>query len=267
MLFSKSLFLATNSPWTPNPVFSCLTSPCRCLVSILDLPRPWNWSLISSFLQVSPFQQTTVPFTWLLNPNHHGSFPYPPNTLVYLLSLPLKYVKNPTILHHYHLCQSFHLVCHQKPTLVLLEPNLHIKNKIIFWKCQSDWCPFLSQNPPKHYLTMTIKCKGLEFPLWLSRLGTQCYLCEDAGSIPGFAQWVRIQHCCSCALDLTYSSNSTPCPGTSLCCRCGCKKKSEIMWSTKTSFDISHWFIFDRTPPFPCIPATLISWLFLECPS
>ena len=30
-----------------------------------------------------------------------------------------------------------------------------------------------------------------EFPLWLSRLRTQCCLCEDAGLIPGLTHWVK----------------------------------------------------------------------------
>ena len=30
-----------------------------------------------------------------------------------------------------------------------------------------------------------------EFPLWLSRLRTQCSLHEDADSIPGLNQWVK----------------------------------------------------------------------------
>ena len=32
---------------------------------------------------------------------------------------------------------------------------------------------------------------NLEFPLWLSRLGTWHSLCEDVGLIPSFAQWVK----------------------------------------------------------------------------
>lgn len=30
-----------------------------------------------------------------------------------------------------------------------------------------------------------------EFPLWLNSLKTQYTLCEDVGSIPGLAQWIK----------------------------------------------------------------------------
>ena len=48
----------------------------------------------------------------------------------------------------------------------------------------------------KQWVNYEIKKKSEEFPLWLSGLRTHCCLCEDAGWIPGLAQWVRIWHCC-----------------------------------------------------------------------
>ena len=36
-----------------------------------------------------------------------------------------------------------------------------------------------------------LKEPGSEFLLWLSRLRTQCCLCEDACSIPGLGQWIK----------------------------------------------------------------------------
>ena len=37
----------------------------------------------------------------------------------------------------------------------------------------------------------------------------------------------RIQCCCDGGVDLSYSSDSTPSLGTSICHRCGCKKKTQ----------------------------------------
>ena len=63
--------------------------------------------------------------------------------------------------------------------------NLHIIVSIIFKKI------VLSSNSKK---------RAEEFPLWLRGLRTQHSVCEDSGSIPGFAHGLRIQCCHSCSV-------------------------------------------------------------------
>ena len=96
--------------------------------------------------------------------------------------------------------------------------------------------------PWSHRIRVLVRRDGvLEFPLWLSRLRTQCCLSEDMGLIPGLAQWVKdpgiavncgvghrcsLNWCCrgygigfSCNFDLT------PGLGIYVCCWCGPKKE------------------------------------------
>ena len=93
------------------------------------------------------------------------------------------------------------------------------------------------------HLNSDIKISLKEFLLWLSGLRTQCCLCEDAGSIPGFAQGVKdstspqvvaqvedvawIRCCHGCATGPSCSSNSTPSLGTSIHHGCDHKKKKK----------------------------------------
>ena len=48
---------------------------------------------------------------------------------------------------------------------------------------------------PKLFIILfsTLRSLTLRVPLWLSRLRTQCCLCEDADLIPGLTQWVKDQ--------------------------------------------------------------------------
>ena len=69
------------------------------------------------------------------------------------------------------------------------------------------------------------------------------------GSIPGLTQWVKdpvlpqavakiadvaqIKCCCGCGVGWHYSSNSTPGLGSSICHRCGSKKKKKKVGDVK----------------------------------
>ena len=43
----------------------------------------------------------------------------------------------------------------------------------------------------RHSPLVNTKMSSQEFLLWLSGLGNPCNVCEDAGSIPDFAHWVK----------------------------------------------------------------------------
>ena len=80
---------------------------------------------------------------------------------------------------------------------------------------------------------MNLNWSTRKFPLWLSCLRTQHYLCEEAGSIPDFTHWVKdlalsqaatqvadaaqIWCCQGYGRDYSSSSNLNPSPGTFLC--------------------------------------------------
>ena len=66
---------------------------------------------------------------------------------------------------------------------------------------------------------------------------------EDSGLIPGFAQWVKVRHCCGCGVDRSCSSSLTPSLGTSICCGCGPKKtktKNKKPWWDFSSSTVWH---------------------------
>ena len=90
--------------------------------------------------------------------------------------------------------------------------------------------------------SQNIKKEKWEFPFG-SVVINPASIHEDAGSIPGLTQWLRIHVARSCGVSCrqhlrslmavavawvsSCSSSSTPSLGTTMCCRCGPKKKEE----------------------------------------
>ena len=64
----------------------------------------------------------------------------------------------------------------------MLKQNLRKKNKL---------GPKENERRKKMKSRLRMIYKMQEFPMWLSRLGTQHPLGEDAGSIPGLTEWVK----------------------------------------------------------------------------
>ena len=81
-------------------------------------------------------------------------------------------------------------------------PSLRAAGVTSELSAQRSWgkdtvCPPGSWDPRRTMTGMGSKgrsgseCGGRELPLWLSRLRTQRFIHEEAGSIPGLAQWVK----------------------------------------------------------------------------
>ena len=96
----------------------------------------------------------------------------------------------------------------------------------------------------------------LVFLLWLSRLRTQHCLYEDASSILGLSS-LRLHPALlqdavqladeaqiRCIIGFSGSSNLTPSLGTSICHRCGCKKKKKMI--AMNDFTARFFFLFHR---------------------
>ena len=123
-------------------------------------------------------------------------------------------------------------------SLLYNRPKLEITSACVTEECSRNWGLSIQGNTEKwkrqlltHRMTQTstmlsrgagersvhrlhfhkvLNSQIEEFLLWLSGLRTLRSVCEDVGSIPALAQWLRTQRCCGCGVGLSCSCDWTP---------------------------------------------------------